>query len=294
MDWLNRMNEAIAYMEENLEGKIDYTVIAKKACCSVYHFQRLFSYMAEVPLSEYIRRRRLTHAAFDLQSTDEKVIDIAVKYGYDSPTSFTRAFQIMHGITPNAAREKGVSLKAYPPITFQVSIKGANVMNYKVEQKEKFRIVGVKFGTSMENGICFEEIPKFWNEHGRKGTMAKLGQMIDQEPKGMLGVSAAVQDMKEFEETGKFDYYIAAPSNQPIPEGMEEFIVPAATWAIFECIGPMPGAVQEMQKRISTEWLPGSGYEYGSAPDIEVYYDEDGSKADTRSEIWIPVVKKQN
>lgn len=290
MDWLKRMNEAIGYIEENLEGKIDYLAVAQKACCSSYHFQRMFSYMAEVPLSEYIRRRRLSCAAFDLQNTEDKVIDIALKYGYDSPTAFTRAFQNLHGITPNAAREEGVMLKAYPPISFQISIKGASVMNYKIEKKEAFRIVGPKLSTTMENSVCFEDIPKFWNETAMSGKIAQLGSMIDQAPFGMLGVSAC--DSESMGAISAFDYYIAAPTSKAVPDGMEEFTVPAATWAVFECIGPMPGAIQEMQKRITTEWLPTSGYEYGSAPDIEVYYDKDGTKPDTRSEVWIPVVKK--
>lgn len=290
MDWLKRMNEAIEYIEENLDGRIDYQAVAQKACCSPYHFQRMFSYMAEMPLSEYIRRRRLSRAAVDLQDTGEKVIDVALKYGYDSPTAFTRAFQNLHGVTPNAARKKGVMLKAYPPISFQVSIKGASVMNYKIEKKEAFRIVGPKLTTTMENNACYGEIPKFWNETAMSGKIAQLGPMIDQAPFGMLGVSACGSEPAGANFT--FDYYIAAPTGKAVPDGMEEFTVPAATWAVFECIGPMPGAIQEMQKRIATEWLPSSGYEYGSAPDIEVYYDQDGSKPDTRSEIWIPVVKK--
>lgn len=288
MDWLVRMNEATGYIEGNLDGQIDYTIIAQKACCSVYHFQRMFSYMAEVPLSEYIRCRRLASAAFDLQNTSEKVIDIGLKYGYDSPTAFTRAFQNMHGVTPNAAREKGVMLKAYPPITFQISIKGATIMNYRIEEKGEFRVVGIKLHTTMENGECYSAIPKFWGEAVQNGKIAQVASLIDSEPLGMLGISAcdAVPALNEF------DYYIAAPTSKAATEITEELIVPAATWAIFECVGPMPAAIQDLQKRIHTEWLPTSGYEYGNAPDIEVYYDEDGTKADTKSEVWIPVVKK--
>lgn len=289
MNWLKRMNEALEYIEANLDGEIDYTRIAQKACCSAYHFQRMFSYMAEVPLSEYIRRRRLTRAAFDLQNTGRKVIDIALKYGYDSPTAFTRAFQKLHGITPGAAREKGAALKAYPPIAFQVSIKGATVMNYKIEEKDAFRIVGPKLSTSMEDNLCYKEIPEFWNKVAMSGKISQLGPMINQKPFGMLGISVCTGLPTD---SSQFDYYIAAPTDQAVPEGMEELSVPAATWAVFECVGPMPGAIQEMQKRIVSEWLPSSGYEYGNAPDIEVYYDEDGTKPDARSEVWIPVVKK--
>ena len=288
MDWLKRMNEALCYIESNLDGEIDYMVIAQKACCSVYHFQRMFSYMAEVPLSEYIRCRRLANAAFDLQNTDTKVIDVALKYGYDSPTAFTRAFQNMHNITPNSAKERGVMLKAYPPITFQISIKGATIMNYRIEEKGQIRVVGMKISSTMENGACYTQIPKFWAQTAQSGKVAEIASLIDREPFGILGISSCDGVPNE----SKFDYYIAAATDKPIPEGTEEFTIPAATWAIFECIGPMPNAIQDLQKRIVTEWLPSSGYEYGKAPDIEVYYDEDGTKPDTRSEVWIPVVKK--
>lgn len=291
MDWLKRINEAIAYIETHLDGEIDYAAIAQIACCSPYHFQRMFSYMAEVPLSEYIRRRRLTRAAADLQNGVEKVIDVALRYGYDSPTAFTRAFQNQHGITPHAAREKGVTIKAYSPISFQVSIKGATVMNYKLEEKEAFRIVGPKLSTTMENEACYKDIPAFWNEVAAGGKIEQLGAMIDQPPFGMMGVSAC-GDTPITSTSTRFDYYIAAPTSQAVPQGMTEYMVPAATWAVFECIGPMPGSIQELQRRVATEWLPTSGYEYGNAPDIEVYYDKDGTKPDTRSEVWIPVVKK--
>lgn len=289
MDWLKQMNDALAYLEENLDGEIDFSVAAQKACCSVYHFQRMFSYMAEVPLSEYIRRRRLSRAAFDLQNTDGKVIDIALKYGYDSPTAFTRAFQNLHGIAPNTARKKGATLKAYPPIAFQVSIKGAVIMNYRIEEKEAFRVVGVKLSTTIEDGVCYREIPKFWENTGKSGKLGRLVPMLNQEPHGVLGISACCGPLTN---TSKFDYYIAVATDKEPEDSMEAFTVPAATWAVFECIGPMPNAIQNMQQRITTEWLPSSGYQYGNAPDIEVYYDEDGSKPDTRSEIWIPVVKK--
>lgn len=288
MDWLNRMNDALDYVEEQLAGEIDYAVMAQKACCSLYHFQRMFSYMAEVPLSEYIRLRRLSLAAVDLQNTKEKVIDVALKYGYESPTAFTRAFQAMHGITPNAAREKGVMMKAYPPISFQISVKGASIMQYQIEEKNAFRIVGKMCSTTMENGVCYTQIPAFWAETAQSGAVGEIVRLMNAEPKGMLGVSACGAVPLE----SAFDYYIAAASTAPAPQGMEEFLVPAATWAIFECTGPMPTAIQELQKRIVTEWLPSSGYEYGNAPDIEVYYDEDTSKPDSRSEVWIPVVKK--
>ena len=162
MDWLSHLNDALGYIEDNLDGDIDLDKVAQIACCSSFHFQRMFSYMAGVPLSEYIRRRRMTMAAFDLQN-GEKVIDIALKYGYDSPTAFNRAFQSVHGAAPSAARQEGVNLKAYHPISFKITIRGETEMNYRIEQKEAIRIVGVKLETTWtpEKQESFTEVPRF-------------------------------------------------------------------------------------------------------------------------------------
>lgn len=144
MDLLKSMNRALKYIEENLTNDIDFQEAAKLAFCSEYHFKRMFSFLAGISLSEYIRRRRLTLAAFELKDSNVKVIDIAIKYGYNSPDSFARAFQNLHGINPSKARLNGHSLKAYPRMTFQLTIKGGNEMNYRIEEKEAFRIVGIK------------------------------------------------------------------------------------------------------------------------------------------------------
>lgn len=285
MEWITRLNEALGYIEENLAGEISYDQAAKIACCSTYHFQRMFSYIADVPLAEYIRRRRITLAAFDLQSSKEKVIDIALKYGYDSPTSFNRAFQNVHGVSPTEARSKGVPLKAYPRISFKITIKGEAEMNYKIISKDSFKIVGVKEHFNMSVEECFAQVPVFWQKTVQSGIIPAIVRLIDQEPYGLLGVSTSMNSRD-------FDYYIAAATSQETPEGMEEYTVPACTWAVFECIGPMPSAIQELQKRIITEWLPTSGYEYANAPDIEVYYEGDQQAADYRCQVWLPITKK--
>ncbi len=144
MDTLAQLNKSLSYIEENLTDRVDYQEAAKIACCSEYHFTRMFSFLAGITLSEYIRRRRLTLAALELSHSDIKIIDVAMKYGYTSPDSFTRAFQSMHGITPSEARIHGQSLKAFPRMTFQLTIKGGSEMNYRIEDKEAFRIVGIK------------------------------------------------------------------------------------------------------------------------------------------------------
>lgn len=285
MEWLDRLNQAIGYIEKNLDNEIDYAQLARIACCSTFHFQRMFSYIANVPLSEYIRRRRMSSAAFELQNSDRKIIDLSLKYGYESPTAFNRAFQNVHGISPSAARAEGVSLKAYPRINFQITIKGDVEMNYRIEKKEAFRIVGVMEHLDMPVEESMERVPQFWAETFRNGMFEVVCKLSNQEPCGVLGVSTCMN--------GKdFDYYIACATDRKAPKDTVEYVIPAATWAIFDCVGPMPQAIQELQKRVVTEWLPTSGYEYADAPDIEVYPEGDTLSQDYKSEIWLPVVKK--
>lgn len=284
MQWLNAWNDAMRYMEEHLDDNIDLERAAQIACCSVFHFHRMFSYMAEVPLSEYIRRRRMTKAAVLLQQGDQKVIDIALRFGYDSPTAFNRAFQAIHGVSPSAARNPGITLKAYPPITFKITIKGEAEMNYRIESKPEFRVVGAKrhFSGSMEEG--FASVPLFWQEVAQRGVITQLCELIDKSPSGVLGVSYSMDN-------SNFDYYIAVATDKKVPQGMDEYIVPACTWAIFECVGAMPDAIQNLQKRIVTEWLPSSGYEYANAPDIELYFEGNQQAPDYKCEVWLPVKK---
>ncbi len=285
MEWLDRLNHAMSYIEDNLSGDIDYAEAARIACCSTYHFQRMFSYIANVPLSEYIRRRRLTDAAFKLQNSDIKVIDIAQKYGYDSPTAFARAFQNVHGVSPTAARLGGVQLKAFSRMTFHISIKGDVEMNYRIEQKGAFRVVGVKEHGTMDIEESFTRVPQFWAETFQNGMFEIVCRLSSGEPKAVLGISTCMDG-------SEFDYYIASATDKPAPLNTCEYQVPAATWAIFECVGPMPSAIQELQKRIVADWLPTSGYEYANAPDIEVYPEGDTLSAQYKCEVWLPVVKK--
>ncbi|MGI6402869.1 MAG: AraC family transcriptional regulator [Oscillospiraceae bacterium] len=285
MEWLSRMNAAMGYLEEHLTDEINLAHMAQIAACSPFHFQRMFSYLAEVPLGEYIRRRKMTRAASDLQSASERVIDIALKYGYDSPTAFNRAFRSVHGIAPSEVRKSGVILKAYLPISFKITIKGEAEMNYRIEKREAFRIVGVKEHYELNIEENFAQVPAFWAKTVQSGKFPQILNLLNQEPRGILGVSSCMNGRD-------FDYYIAAASNMAVPEGLEEYTVSACTWAIFTCIGPMPSAIQSLQKRIVTEWLPTSGYEYANAPDIEVYFEGDQQAEDYRCEVWLPVIKK--
>ncbi|PPK81946.1 AraC family transcriptional regulator [Lacrimispora xylanisolvens] len=282
MEWIERLNSAINYIEEHLTDEIDFDEISKITLCSSYHFQRMFAYMADVPLSEYIRRRKMSRAAADLQDASNKVIDVSLKYGYDSPTAFNRAFQRIHGIAPSEARGGLHSLKAYPPISFKISIKGDCVMDYRIEKKEAFRIVGLSIPLEKEIEKNFEVVPAMWGQAAQNGMIEKLANMMDGEVKGLLGVSSC-------NEESDWKYYIAVASNQEAETGLEEFMVPEATWAIFRGNGTNI-SIQELEKQIVTDWLPTSGYEYGNAPDVEVYINPNPENA--IYEVWIPVVKK--
>lgn len=282
MDWIDRMNQAVAYIEEHLEEDVDSEALGRIACCSAFHFQRMFAYIADVTLSEYIRRRRMSRAAFDLQTGDDKVIDVGLKYGYTSPTAFTRAFQSVHGISPSQAKKEGAVVKSFPPLSFKIIIKGVEEMDYKIVKKDAFRIVGISQPMQQEIEENFKTVPLMWERVARENLLPVLIQQMEGEPAGVLGVSACMGE--------QWRYYIAVASGKPVPEGMEEYEIPACTWAVFTGSGPMPGAIQELEKRAVLEWLPTSGYEYGNAPDIEVYVNADPANA--QFEVWLPVVKK--
>jgi AraC family transcriptional regulator len=292
MDWIERMNGAMSYIEENLAAEIDFKTAAAIACCSVYHFQRMFSFITEIPLSEYIRRRRLTLAAADLQNNDIKIINLALKYGYDSPVSFTRAFQKMHGVTPSSARETGARLKAYPRLSFHISLRGDKEMNYKIIEKDGFEVVGKSMRVSTVNEAQLKIIPRFWDKAERDGTVGTLADIAangadGQTNRKLLGICTDFSDNNEFS-------YVIAVENTAKGEyaGFEVFHIPPADWGIFEATGPMPGAIQELFKRIYTEFFPAGGYERAEGSDLEIYYEGDIASPDYRSEIWIPVVKR--
>ena len=294
MEWLKRMNDALEYMERNLSEEISLETAAKLACSSVYHFQRMFSYIVGVPLSEYIRRRRLTKAAFDLQR-GEKVLDVALRYGYDSPTAFNRAFQAVHGLAPSSARKLGAVLMAYPRISFQIKLKGEEKMEYRIEKKEAFRIVGVREPIKLDLSYkarddmeiddakirdAFGRTPMFWQEAGQSGKIAEICTLMNREPMGLLGIT----DCKDGEEQSY--YYIAAATDKSAPDGMFDATIPECTWAIFPDSGA-PASIQGLMERIYSEWLPASGYEWAEAPDIEVYLDD--NPVNMHYEVWLPV-----
>lgn len=285
MEWLNKLGNAIDYLENHLDKEISIDTAAQIACCSTYYFQRMFTYVAGVSLSEYIRRRKMSQAAFELQRTEKRVLDIALKYGYSSPTSFNRAFQSVHGITPVAAKNIGSTLNLYPPIRFSVIITGGSVMSYHVERKESIRIVGIRTPLVEDVEENLRTVPTFWEQTLQESCFPKICGLTNENPNGILGVSV-------YNNPQDIYYYIAVASNKPVPIGMVEYVIPEATWVIFENDGMFREDVQSIFRRFLTEFLPFSGYEYAELPDVEVYPIIQGKPQSGHSEVWIAVKEK--
>lgn len=290
MDSLKKMNDALNYIEENLDGEIDFKEVARLAFCSEYHFQRMFSFLAGVSLSEYIRRRRLTVAAFELNNSNIRVIDLAVKYGYTSPDSFTRAFQSLHGITPSEARCNGKSLKAYPLMTFQLSIRGGNEMNYRIEEKGAFIIIGIKKRVPIIFNGVNPEISAMWKSLTVK-TIDKLKKLSNIEPMGIISASINFSEGR-MEEKGELDLYIGVATTKECPDNLSKLEVSPSTWAVFEAVGPFPDTLQNVWGRIYSEWFPSSNYEQTKGPEILWNENKDVTSPTFKSEIWIPIIKK--
>ena len=282
MEWLKKLGAAIDYIEDNLDKEISYDEAARIACCSPYYFQRIFSYVSGVSLSEYIRRRKMTQAAFELQRTDSKVIDIALKYGYSSPTSFNRAFQSVHRITPTAAKAMGSILQAYPSIQFRVEITGGSAMTYHIAEKPPLHIVGIRMPMVEDMEENLRIVPDFWKAALQGNQFSEICKLSNREPDGILGISV-------YESPKEIYYYIGVAANVSAPAGMHEYEIPAATWVIFENSGRFKEDVQSVFRRFYMEWLPFSGYKYAELPDIEVYPFCDSQPVHGHSEVWIAI-----
>ncbi|MEH6876932.1 AraC family transcriptional regulator [Priestia megaterium] len=290
MDLLRNMNRALHYIEENLTNDIDFREVARLALCSEYHFKRMFSFLAGITLSEYIRRRRLTLAAFELKDSNIKVIDVAIKYNYSSPDSFTRAFQNLHGITPSEAKKNGSSLKAFPKMTFQLLIKGGNEMNYRIEEKEAFHIVGIKERVPIIFHGVNPKIAAMW-ESLNDETIRKLKELSNVTPLGLLSASVNFSEGR-MEEKGQLDHYIGVATTKDCPDHLVQLEVPAGAWAVFEAVGPFPDTLQDVWGRIYSEWFPASNYEQVERPEILWNEHKNVTSPTFKSEIWIPVLKK--
>lgn len=284
MEWLKQLSQVIDYIEDNLADDISYEKAAKIACCSTYYFQRMFSYVAGISLSDYIRYRRMTKAAFELQISDAKIMDIGSKYGYVSPTAFNRAFHSVHGVAPTVARMEGTKLNAYARISFSVNVTRGESMRYRIETKDPIRIVGTRVPLVEDPEQNFKIVPTFWDRTLKSSLFSKICELTSRDPYGILGVTV-------YQNPEEIYYYIAASTDKAVPEKLVEYEIPAATWVIFECDGHFPESIQIIFKRFLTEWLPFSGYVYAELPDIEVYPISEQKLIGGHSEVWISIKK---
>lgn len=288
------MKQAIEYFESHLERQADMERAARLANCSLFHFCRMFEVVFGLSPAEYLRRRRLSAAALDLAAGKDKVIDVALRYGWESPESFAKAFKRLFGITPSEARSTSTPLELWPPIELTVILKGDRSMKYRIEQRDAMEFVGFVLRTSSSGGQNLVDIPQFWQKKAQDGSVKALSQYSG--PMGMLGIC---YDYKA--EDNSFAYAFAVErgnhNSKDFPSDCQIIKVPPATYAVFECRGPMPQAIQDLWKQIYTEWFPASEYEHAGTPDFEAYPPQEDpsitdSSPDFRSEVWIPIKKK--
>lgn len=297
MDWLKRMNNAIEYVENNLTNEINMNIVAHIACCSSYNFQKIFSFITDISLAEYIRRRRLTLAAFEIQNSNTKIIDVALKYGYESPVSFARAFQALHGVSPSLARNGGVVLKAYPQLSFQIQIKGECEMEYRIETKEAFDVFGIEVIGSIIDGNPNKKPAQLWKESQANGEYEKLFRAAGDLPtfisQDLCKIHGGINYKKLDENT--FPYMLCSfVSTNSKTEGYSVVHIPSQTYAIFpskrfKWDEDFHSVLINLQKRFYTEWMATSNYEKVDGAEFEIY---GGDEEYGYIELWYPVVKK--
>lgn len=290
--WLDGMNHAISHAEAHLCEPIDYTVIARIAQCSVYHFQRMFACIAGVPFSEYVRRSRMTCAAFDIQQSNVRILDVAISHGYESPESFARAFKMIHGVSPIAARQSSVRLKAYPRMTLHIQIEGDVNMEYRLEQSEAFAVFGVETEVGTEERPTEIAVPAFWQQCRQDGTLDRMHDAIGLHRDTMLHVATYA-----CEGTRHMYMICYACPEEGVPAAYKTLSIQANTWAVFS-LDALPlaenatGQIQHLWHRIFTEWFPASEYELADSAEMEKHFaNGDGTY---RCEIWIPIKPRKH
>jgi len=287
LETIKLLNNTIEYIERNLDATLDIDELSKVAYSSRYHFQRVFHALTGFTVTEYIRNRRLTLAAEDLVGTDKKVIDIAFKYDYESPEAFTKAFKRLHGISPSALRKLSGKIKAFPKISFQISIKGECEMIYKIVEKDAFKVLGAELVTTTVNDSAYKEIPEFINKLFKNGAHDRMNELIGN-PKGILldGFHYG------FKEDGTRKYIMGAELPETaIPPEFTILNIPKLTWAVFEGQGAKPHnyIIHDIWRRIYSEWFPSSGFEQVEGPCIEKNFWNHEKQDGYKCEVWIPI-----
>lgn len=279
MEWVRSLNRAIDYIESHLLEGLTCEEVAAHVYISNFHFQRCFSLLTGMTVGEYIRNRRLSLAGQDLVASDKKVIDVALKYGYETPESFAKAFTRFHGVTPTQAKFEGSELKFFHRLIIKIKLEGGTVMDYRIITKSSFQVLAMTRTFKAESS--FRDLPEFWTEYFSKG----YGKIVE----GTFGVCQQESPDSEY-----FQYSIGCECSQGhyIPDGFGIITIPASRWAVFKCVGPMPNAIQDVWKRIYSEWLPQAEYDRIQEYDFEKYTNGNNQSADYISEIWIPVKKK--
>jgi AraC family transcriptional regulator len=288
---LDRLNQAMDRIEDHLadEGvRIDVAELARLAATSEYHLRRMFSALAGMPLSEYVRRRRLTLAGAEVLAGRDTLLDIAVRYGYGSAEAFARAFRAVHGIGPGEARRTGAALDSQPRMSFRLIVEGSSSMRYRVVDKPEFAVVGPKARIPLVHLGPNQALIDFVRGIG-KDTVAQLEKLSDQEPHGILGVCDDLDPSRA--EGTELDYYHGVVTGAAAPEGMATLTVPAATWAVFETSGPAPEAIQHLWRDVFTQWFPSNPYRSKQGPEIlrTQYTDDHG---EVEAQLWLRVERE--
>lgn len=291
MNTQEQLNKAMAYVELHLFDEINIATVAQFSGCSVYHFKRVFSFLAGMPFSEYVRLRKLSVAAERLQTEDVKIIDLALWLGYESSDAFSSAFKQFHGATPSLIKKRQATCKTFSPLTFHLTVKGGTQMDYKIVEKPVFHIVGFKkritlvfYGINPQINSLYEQLTP--------ETIAVLKGLSNTAPQGMLSVSANFSDRTV--EGSELDQYIGVATTNGIgnlPVSFDVLAIPAYTWAVFTSVGAFPAALQNTWANIFSEWLPTSGYELCDGPELLWHEHPDTTAPNYKSEIWIPVIK---
>ncbi|MFI9228705.1 GyrI-like domain-containing protein [Streptomyces rimosus] len=282
---LERLNEALEHIESHLDRQIEVSRLARIAMTSEYHFRRMFSALAGVSLSEYIRRRRLTVAGAEVLAGERTLLEIAVRYGYGSGEAFARAFRAVHGVGPGEARRTGAALHSQPRMSFRLIIEGSSSMRYRVVEKEQFHVIGKKARVPLVHQGVNPAIADFIRGIGQV-TLDRITALSDQQPEGLVAVCDDLDPSRA--EGTELDYYHGVVSQMPAPDDLDTLVVPAGTWAVFENSGPFPEALQFLWRDVFTQWFPSNPYQSRPGPEIlRTRLSQDSSQAD--AELWIPV-----
>ncbi len=284
MEWMKIIGEAIDYIETHIMEEISAEDVAGHVYCSPFYFHKGFHMLCGYSLMEYVRNRRMSLAGSDLITSDCSVMDLAMRYGYDSPDSFTKAFSRFHGVSPTAVRRDKTMVKTFAPLKLTISLKGGYLMDYRITKKESFTVLAASKEFRYEHAK--RDVPAFWKEHFNSGK----GTYVC----GMFGINLDPQMGNE-----TFEYLIADLYNPAvdIPKGFSVRTIPAFTWAVFPCKGPLPQTMQDVNTKIFSEWLPSlKEYEIAAGYCVEMYDAPDKYPGGTEdehyySELWIPVKK---